>query len=341
MKADQSPAELHRGTLWLLRLVPPYAHARWWCAAGIFLVLVLLFYLTGVFGYTEADSSAWPAALFFCAILSYITPIFHYVTRRTEQAFDELTPQLSADAETLRRWRAGISCKSARWVVRTTVLGVGLWLLQSWLLTGGFVGILQALTSNSESLVMALAPLPVWLFMTCALNALIDNARLFRVLSSRIRVDLLDTSTLNPFGRMAVASTLVVIGAQALFPIMWLGASTDPWTTIPGLLLTGLPLAYLFAAPTWPVHRALHNAKKHELQRLRTQIRQLRQGNPDATADPTLCALLIYRREIVEAPEWPFDISIVARLGLYLVIVPLTWIGAALIENVVDLFISA
>jgi len=50
--------------------------------------------------------------------------------------------------------------------------------------------------------------------------------------------------------------------------------------------------------------------------------------------------LLSYRREVLGTREWPFDLGVVTRLGLYLVIVPLTWIGAALIENVVDLFIA-
>ena len=46
--------------------------------------------------------------------------------------------------------------------------------------------------------------------------------------------------------------------------------------------------------------------------------------------------LLILRREVLSAPEWPFDTTTMGRLALYLIIPPLTWIGAALIEIVVD-----
>ena len=43
-----------------------------------------------------------------------------------------------------------------------------------------------------------------------------------------------------------------------------------------------------------------------------------------------------YRREIAQASTWPFDSSNLTRLLFYLIIPPLTWAGAALIENLVD-----
>jgi hypothetical protein len=41
-------------------------------------------------------------------------------------------------------------------------------------------------------------------------------------------------------------------------------------------------------------------------------------------------------QEISQVSTWPFDLGNIARLALYLIIPPLTWAGAALIENVVD-----
>lgn len=326
--------------MWLLRLVPPVAYGRWWCALIIFLSLLLLFAIAGVFGNVETPTQVWPAALFFCAVLAYIVPIFHYITQRTELAFDELSPQLAASPEAIVRWRTGISSKSTAWMVNTTLLGASLWLLQGRLLADSFTSFLGNLAGNSVDLAMTLGPLPVWLIVTGVTSVLVDNARLFRTLAARTRVSLLDTRALNPFGRMAVSSTLVVIGIQALFPIMWLDAGTDPWTTIPGLVFTTFALVYLFVAPTWPVHQALRQAKQRELSVLRDRINSECRQSSDIAASQTLSALLIYRREIASAAEWPFDISIVARFGLYLVVVPLTWVGAALIENLVDLFIS-
>ena len=59
-------------------------------------------------------------------------------------------------------------------------------------------------------------------------------------------------------------------------------------------------------------------------------------GGQSVRAYGDLAPLLLYRREITAAPEWPFDTSVMGRLALYLVIPPLTWVGAALIEMLVD-----
>jgi hypothetical protein len=49
--------------------------------------------------------------------------------------------------------------------------------------------------------------------------------------------------------------------------------------------------------------------------------------------------LLAYRREIRAISEWPFDLGSATRFGLILVIPPLTWIGAALVERLLDAFL--
>ena len=319
--------------------MPAGAGGRWLCAVLVFCVLMIFFWLTGALGNSESG----PIALFFCAILGYIIPIVHYVTERTETAFDELVEHLALDASAVTRLRQGLNSKTTRWLLVNTMLGVLMWLLQSRLLSGSFQNMLDAISGRRGDVdfAMAIGPLPVWIFMFCATHALVDNARTFRRLAGVVRLDLLDTSPLTPFGRMAVTSTLVVIGSQALFPIMWLGEDTDPWTSIPGLIGTSVALLYLFFAAVWPLHQRLRAAKRTELTRLAGELRVVRSASQDPAIDSALGSLLVYRREIASAPEWPFDISIVARFGLYLIIVPLTWIGAALIENLVDLFIRA
>jgi hypothetical protein len=169
-------------------------------------------------------------------------------------------------------------------------------------------------------------------------HALVDNARMFRRLAGTVDVDVLDSSALIPFGRMAVSSTLLVIGAQSLFSIMWLGGDIDAWTSIPGLVPTTFALVYLFLAPVWPIHKRLKLAKQEQLSVVQQQINQVSSRPQRDMSD--LATLLTFRREVASVAEWPLDISVVARFSLYLVIVPLTWIGAALIENVVDLFIA-
>ena len=93
----------------------------------------------------------------------------------------------------------------------------------------------------------------------------------------------------------------------------------------------------LFFWPVWPINRRLHLRKREELERLDAAITALpRPELTDTAALQTLNALLAYRREIADVSEWPFDFSVLTRLMLYLIIPPLTWVGAALIEILID-----
>ena len=178
----------------------------------------------------------------------------------------------------------------------------------------------------------------VWLTVTCVVHALVDNARMFRQLAGDVPIDVFNTPALIPFGRMVVSSTLVVIGAQAMFSIIWLGGDISVWSTIPGLVPTTVALVYLFVAPLWPLHKRLKRAKLEQLSLVQQQINRLPRASNSNPAEIGL--LLALRREVTALAEWPLDLGVVARFGLYLVTVPLTWIGAALIENMVDMLIA-
>ncbi len=320
--------------LWLLWVVPDSARGRWLTAAVIFTVLFGAFWWAGILATSRARDT-WHIALFFCVIVAYIVPIFQFITRRTEEAFDDLRTVLELPADELQHLRQAISCRSGLWVAVNLALGTSAWLAQSYIFAGSFSGMMSSLTGSVFSAAMALGSLAVWLTVTCAVHALVDNARLFHALTQTVDVNVLDSARLNPFGRMAVSSTLMIVGAQASFAIMWLGPSTDPWTTIPGVIATTVPMIFLLLAPVWPLHRRLREAKRGYLASLQTEINMLQGKSYDQ-----LAPLLAVRREVASVPEWPFDLGIVTRLGLYLFIVPLTWIGAALIEMLVETFVS-
>ncbi len=316
--------------LWLLWGVPDHSRGRFAVAIVAFTILFGIFWWAGVFS-AHVHRGGWPAALFFCVIVAYILPIFQFITRRTEEAFDDLAPVLGFDHDHAATVRHCIAHRSPGWVVVNLAMGITAWLSHSFLLAGGATNMMSYLSSDLYSFVMSTAPLLVWLTVSCAVHALVDNARLFRRLAREVDVDVLNSSSLNPFGRMAVSSTLVLVGAQASFAIMWLGPETNPWTTIPGVIATAIPMLFLLVAPVWPLHRALREAKRSYVAGLQTDINALEGADYEA-----LAPLLAVRREVASTSEWPVDLGIVTRLGLYLFIVPLTWIGAALIEMLVE-----
>lgn len=80
-----------------------------------------------------------------------------------------------------------------------------------------------------------------------------------------------------------------------------------------------------------------------ELEKINNKIekitRQVSDQKDGAFTEEEIVPLISYKREITAIPSWPFDVSAITRLGFYLVIPPLTWMGIALMEKMLDLFI--
>ncbi len=331
--------------VWLLRLVPPIRSGRPLSALLLGLISTALFWWAGVFG---ADSGSIPgeaqaAAAYFCFLVAYLPTTLHFIVERTETSFDRVLPALPMQPARLpsdiARLRRSIRHKSRIWVAGNIALGLSLWLVQSWFLAGGFSGIWSSVTAGRGSMMMVLGPLPVWVFTTCTIGVMVNNARLFRRLARLVICDVYNTEPLMAFGSMAVSALLLVIGLQASFSILWLGGIDSPWAIAPGLIITIVAMIYLLFAPITPLHRRLAAAKVRALAELQRSIDQVRSptfdaSNPDQIRQ--LADLIALRTEVSRVRQWPFAMGVVARLGLYLVIVPLTWVGAALIEMLVD-----
>lgn len=329
------------------RLFPidsPWGGYRWLIGAGILITLLVLFWLSGVFDLSEptATDGSYSPALFFSIIVAYVVPIFGYITARTERALDQVSPFLDADPAQIRRWRARLRSKPVRWLLIVLLIAAVSGFMHNLLLYGSLEFWWCNLTASARERAVTGGTLLVWFTVTVVIAGLLDQARIFSHAARCCRVDLLDTLPLRPFATVAVSSTLAIIGAQAAFPILGLEGDLDPLTFIPGLIATTGPMLLLAALPVWPVHRRIADRKAHVLAQLNQRIRALQPddpAHPDPTALAELNPLLAYRREIQSVSEWPFDLGVMTRLALYLVIPPLTWVGAALIENMVDTFL--
>lgn len=320
-------------SVWLLSLVPNVRFGRWITALVLFTGLYGSFRMARVF--QEADEAAQAAALFFSIIIAYIVPVYHLITEHTLAAFGELAPELKAEPDQIDSWRDRIAHKSPLWTWSMLAVGATAGIAHNILLAGSPTLLLQRLQSLPAAATVLGAEL-VWIVMMYVVAALLDNARLFNRLSAYTQITLIDTSPLTAFARVAVASTLALIGAQAAFPVLWVAPSNNAVAMIPGLLATATPMFFLFAFPIWPVHRALAAAKSRELKRINEQLRSMQSVVDVTPRVVSLNDLLIYRREITQVNEWPFNASVATRLVLYLVIPPLTWIAAGLIDVMIE-----
>jgi hypothetical protein len=327
--------------IWLLSLVPTRPKGRWWSALCILAFGAIIYgiaaWRSAGNGLAGGDFSA-PVAAFFVAAVAYVIPVFHYITERTREGLDQLAPRVTADL--LAKTRRSLTHKPLHWMVRNALVAVTLWLLQSWLLAGGWRNMLDTVSEGYVAIVMAFGPLPVWLVLTAATRALIENAFSFRRIAGDVRADVFCPPSFVPVGAMAVTSTLFVLGALALLPIMWLGGPISWWTTLPALVMLLPTVLALLLLPVWPLHRELLRQRREAIRRAQAVIDDARRSSEGGMSGADLVNALALRREVLRLSVWPFDIGELTRLLAYGIIVPSTWAGAALIEMLVNLLVD-
>jgi hypothetical protein len=52
-------------------------------------------------------------------------------------------------------------------------------------------------------------------------------------------------------------------------------------------------------------------------------------------------ALLSHRDRIAESVTWPIDVKLASRIALYVVLPPIAWSAAAMVEMLIERFIAA
>jgi hypothetical protein len=319
---------------YLLRLIPSFPYGRWVCAALLFSGLFLFFKLT-------SSAAITPVELFSALIISYIIPIFSFITEKSVQALDDLKDELGLTNEAFSQLKMSITHTTLAGNLIPPAVGLTLAFLHQWLIFGVTLNLSLGNSDSAEHFASLIGTILIWVTMTSVINALTSNARIFsRLARNHVKIDLLQTSNLLPFARVAIRSTLALIGALTLFPILFFDTGTPLAGSLPGFLATGVPILIMLAIPIWPIHRRLQLAKEEALNEVRLLIHDVTQKcskqpfNKQTIND--LAPLLTYQRHLSQLSTWPFDLNAVTRLLLYLIIPPLTWIGAALIEKGLD-----
>lgn len=325
-----------RYRIWVLKLVPNFAFGGLFCAAVIFSLLYSFFRL----GVGEDGAVSTPA-LFFSLIIAYIIPVFSFITARADEALTQLTPLLPKNGKALHFSRSRLHTVNIPVLFLQLLSGVLLGLAHLSFIRGSVTQMLVEVLTDFTALVSTLGTVLVWTVMVTVTSMLVQQAVVFaRLGAQEVKISLLNTQALLPFGRVAIYSSLAIIGALALFPLMGIDSQLLAEEGLPGAIVQSISLLVLFVIPVWPVHRRLSALKAKALISIAERLEDC-QGE-GGCSDPTseemaeLAPILAYRREITHLSTWPFDVSSVTRLVLYLVIVPLTWAGAALIERLVD-----
>ena len=121
-----------------------------------------------------------------------------------------------------------------------------------------------------------------------------------------------------------------------------LGCSTNQTGASSALQREG-PAGVLYAS-TSGVRISSRDAKGVELDKLREQIRLERASCFDASTGSMgeggrLAGLITYHDLVERVPEWPFDAPMALRLGLFVTLGIGSWLGGALVERLVEVWL--
>jgi hypothetical protein len=183
-----------------------------------------------------------------------------------------------------------------------------------------------------------------WWLISRALTIELVLARAFSRLGARLpEVDVVDRTSLAPFGRRGLRSVLLWMLYLSLFSVQYVLGSAQPILGM-GLLVVSCIAIAAFLLPVWGAHIRLREAKAQELSRVRPRIGELREralsARPDEVTGGRLADLVAWEHRIASAGEWPFGGSTVLRFALYTAIGLGSWLGAAFVERLLGQALS-
>ena len=256
----------------------------------------------------------------------YILVVYPFMMRSREQAVLAFKPLLSMDDDAFNKVAENISKPNRRWEWAAIFLGIfvlGGGLFQPWTLdwaSGPFwLTVYYVITSIIGASLMG------WI----TYDTLVGIARVSRLSRRDLKLDILDTETLAPVAAWSLGISLVFVGIVILAVINDVSQAAkfvlDIRTIIGSLFLIFMPLLIFFLS-MWTAHRALSEAKKSKLTLARKHLAEIsseledrvtkgqREGMTELSS--TITALATYKREVQEAPTWPFNAGIIRRLLL-------------------------
>jgi hypothetical protein len=279
-------------------------------------------------------------SLFFAFINAYAIIVGAYVIRRSQTILDHLREVLDLDDEAFNAARQSIAAAPLMVHVRITVLALALGIAHNILLHGSAAEMVTKAFSSRFDIGGTLGAMLTWFVVMSLAWVFVRNAHIYsRLGREHIQIDLLHTHRLVPFGTLAVLPALALMGTQILYPLLSLGGTFNAPAILPGFLITLIAVIYLLIISTWSLHRRLALAKSNAIEQSNANISSW-QSETDINQLAQLQPYLHYRQYLATLSEWPFNLSTLGRWALYLTIPPLTWIAAALMENLIDRIVS-
>lgn len=149
--------------------------------------------------------------------------------------------------------------------------------------------------------------------------------------------DLLDTSLVEPYAQHGVRSSLLAVVGLSMSSNLWLDPNSPAIASATTLVMLVAATAAALFLPTWGIHKRLKAMKQSELKQVRNAIKARRDSRAPSVEDAQrLRADLAVEQRLMDVSEWPFDAGSYARVILYIFLGLGSWVGAALVERILE-----
>lgn len=189
------------------------------------------------------------------------------------------------------------------------------------------------------SLAISFGQIFMWSTIAVSLFFVFQDDFLLYQYGRHVSVNIYDLDKLNGFGSAALSQFLMVVGALVLTTLQSLDRDFQ-WVNYANGLYVGIPSAIIFVIlPTWTIRKNIKQEKARVLASINAEI-QLASTGLESESLLRMNALIARREQVQHTRTWPMDISIFSRFLFYIFIPPLAWLGAAMMEVLLDSFLA-
>ena len=187
-----------------------------------------------------------------------------------------------------------------------------------------------------------------WIAVILVISSLVRITLLLTKYATRdLRIELFHIEELMPLADSVLWNTVSVSVALTLSPIFWLGREI-PALDVSLILTVLLVTLYLLLFPIFRVRQIVSKRKKLALERIRDAFKSATKSDDMAKRRLTDSAkrleeinnLVGVRKEITRTKEWPISLPVGVRLVLIVLVPPVSWVGASLVDWLVLQFVS-
>ena len=170
---------------------------------------------------------------------------------------------------------------------------------------------------------------------------------LTRFATRDLRIELFQIEELVPLSNSVLWNVGALSAGLALMPIFWLGRAI-PTLDIPLMLCVLVVTLYVLLYPVFQVRKIVLRKKKLALERIREAFKsatrsddqQKRRLTDSAKRLEEINNLVGVRKEIGRTKEWPISIPVGMRVAFFVIVPPLSWVAASLVDWLVSQIVA-